>query len=86
MWSFLAALLKPLIDWFQRRSQDARHEGRLRELLTSMPEGVQWRSIKLLSESIGVDEKETARLLVKIGARRSTGDKNVWALTSKKPL
>lgn len=86
MWSFLSALLKPLIDFVQRRSDDAPLEERLRQLLTNMPDGVQWLSIKLLSESIGQDEQKTSRLLVKIGARRSTGDKNVWALESEKPF
>lgn len=86
MWSLLATPIKSLLDWLQKRSDDAPREERLRDLLTTMPEGTQWRSIKLLSESIGADERETARLLVRIGARRSTGDKNVWALTSDKPL
>lgn len=86
MWSFLSALLKPLIDHVQRRSDDAPLEERLRQLLLNMPEGTEWLSIKLLAESIGQDEQKTSRLLVKIGARRSTGNKNVWALISNKPL
>jgi len=86
MWNLLTGPIKALLDLIQRRSDDAPRETRLRELLTNLPDGVEWRSIKLLSESIGADENETARLLVRIGARRSTGDRNVWALKSSKPI
>lgn len=86
MWNLLAGLIKALIDVWQRRSGDAPREERLRELLTNMPDGIEWLSIKLLAESVGADENETARLLLRIGARRSTGSKNVWALKSEKPL
>jgi hypothetical protein len=80
MWSLVSSLIKPLADWFQRRSDDAPREERLAELLNNMPEGKEWLTIKLLSESIGCDENETARLLLKIGARPSTGENNVWKL------
>jgi hypothetical protein len=86
MWNLLAGLIKPLIDCFQRRSEDTPREERLRELLTNMPDGIEWLSIELLSESIGADKNETARLLIRIGARRSTGNNNVWALKSNKPI
>ena len=85
MWDFITSLIKPSIGWLSKWHDDAPHKERLRELLTDMPEGVNWRSIKLLSQSIGADENETARLLIKIGARRSTGDQNVWALRSDRP-
>ncbi len=42
--------------------------------------------METLSASIGADEAETTRLLLKIGARRSTGKENVWALQKDKPL
>jgi hypothetical protein len=42
--------------------------------------------METLSRAVAADEAETARLLFQIGARRSTGDRNVWALKSRKPL
>jgi hypothetical protein len=86
MWSFFAALIKPLTDWLQRFSDDAPRKEILRNLLTNRPPGKEWRSMKTLSRSIGADEKETARLLIKVGARRSTGEADMWALRADKPL
>lgn len=86
MENIFATLMNHLLGWFQRRSDDVPREERLRKLLTNRPPGMEWRSMKTLSRQIGADEKETARLLVKIGARRSTNDSDVWALESDKPL
>ena len=86
MWGFLSAFIKPLADVFQRWRDDAPREARLRKLLSQRPPGKEWRSMKTLSRQIGADEKETARLLVKIGARRSLSESDVWALEDEKPL
>lgn len=86
MWSLLSSPIKAFLDWIQKRSEDAPLEERLRKLLTNRPPGVEWMSMKTLSRQIGADEKETARLLIKIGARRSTGENDVWALETEKPI
>ena len=86
MWSFLAALVAPITQWLNRRSSDKPREQRLLQLLENRPPGKEWRTMETLSASIGADEAETTRLLLKIGARRSTGEKNVWALEKDKPL
>lgn len=49
-------LVTRLLDWIGGRANDAPREERLRELLTNLPEGVEWRSMKTLSRSIGADE------------------------------
>ncbi|MEM7668552.1 MAG: hypothetical protein AAF317_05290 [Pseudomonadota bacterium] len=51
-----------------------------------MPMGVSWRKIELLQRVIGASESETKRLLIEIGARGSTLQEDVWALTKHKPL
>ena len=86
MWNFFSSLLQHVVDRWQRREADKPREDILRDLLTNPPPGKEWRTMDMLSRSIGADEAETTRLLLKIGARRSTGDSNVWALKSKKPI
>lgn len=80
MWTFLAACVQPLVGWWQQRSLDAPRKKRLRHLLKHPPAGNEWMTMETLSSSIGSDEAETSRLLLKIGARRSTGQRNVWRL------
>jgi hypothetical protein len=58
----------------------------LRAMLENPPQGKEWITMDRLSRVIAADKTETARLLFKIGARRSTGDRDVWALKSRKPL
>jgi len=86
MWSFLASLVEPISDLLKRRSADRPREKILLGLLENLPPGKEWRTMETLSASIGADEAETTRLLLKIGARRSTGKENVWALQKDKPL
>ena len=42
MWSLLSAFVKPVADWVQREGEDEPRKERLRELLTNLPEGVEW--------------------------------------------
>lgn len=55
-------------------------EKRLHDMLTNMPRGVEWRSIEVLSKSIGANQKRTTKLLIKMGAKRSNGHRNVWKM------
>lgn len=59
--------------------------GRDQELLLNALENSdrKWRSIGVLARLAGASEPETRELLISIGARRSTGDKEVWGLISK---
>ena len=86
MWEFLSSLVSPVTDWLKGRAADKPREAIVRQLLENLPPGKEWRTMKTLSKSIGADEQETTRLLLKIGARRSTGAENVWALQEKKPI
>lgn len=86
MWRFLSALINPFVAWRDRRRTDKPRETILREMLKKPPAGKEWITMEKLSQAIVADEAETARLLFQIGARRSTRDRNVWALKSKKPL
>jgi hypothetical protein len=62
-----------------RKHKDWR-QARLRELLERPPPGKTWRKIETLCGAIDREEAETTRLLLDIGARRSTGRNNVWKI------
>lgn len=85
MWNVLAAIIAPLADWLKGRDADRPREAALRRLLRPMGSGLEWRTIETLSVAIGADEAETTRLLLRIGAHRSTGKRNVWTITSDRP-
>lgn len=42
--------------------------------------GYRWRSLTRLARAIGQSEETTTELLLKMKARRSEGEKNVWTL------
>ncbi len=77
-----------VIEWLRgcpKRKLDKQRESLLQCLLKDTKKH-EWRDLETLSKVIGADQAETTRLLIKIGARGSTGEKNVWALIEKKPL
>ena len=90
----VGALLKGAIEWIsghQKRALDKQREDLLKALLESAEKNKKensggWRNIRTLSRVVGADENETKRLLIKIGARGSEKENDVWALISNKPL
>jgi hypothetical protein len=83
--------------WFIVDSPRRRLEEKQKALLQKMldPENMpvrknakraEWRSLSVLADVIGADEVTAKRLLIEIGARRSTGKEDVWALIRYKPL
>ena len=58
----------------------------LKKMLKNPPPGTEWRTIEKLSQVTGAGREETTSLLIEVGARGSEGEKDVWALESKKPL
>ena len=86
VWSFLSAWVTPFVEWRKQRRLDKPREKILKALLKRPPAGKEWITMETLSRSIAADEHETARLLFRIGARRSTKTRDVWALKSRKRL
>ena len=61
------------------RKLDRIRQGVLKRLLSG--EKYDWRSMEMLSDSIGADQETTARLLLEIGARRSLAKgRDSWGL------
>jgi hypothetical protein len=59
-----------------------------KKILTKMLqfEGFKWRTMKTLSNVVGLTEPETRKLLLEIGARGSETDPTLWGLVSRNPL
>jgi hypothetical protein len=58
---------------------------RLRQLLSGPK--YKWRSLEMLSDSIGTDQETTAALLMEIDARRSMASgSDRWGLISRNPF
>jgi len=77
-----------IVEWYKNKAKAELEESRkniLKGMLNELDKG-KWRNISTLSSVIGADEEETKRLLIGIGARGSTGEKDVWGLISKNPL
>lgn len=75
-----------LTDQLKSRRQVRKDKPR-KELLKKMLEkGFKWRSLSTLANVTGLDDDETKRLLVEIGARGSETDPSVWGLISRNPL
>ena len=73
-------------DTKAQRELDGSRKALLKAALENPPAGKDWRELATLSRIIGADFATTTRLLIELGARGSEGDKDVWALLSKKPL
>ena len=86
MWSFLTAWVSPFVEWRKQKRLDKPREKILKAMLKHPPAGKEWITMETLSRSIVASETETARLLLRIGARRSTKSRDVWTLKSKKHL
>ncbi|MEN3145633.1 hypothetical protein ABDF71_27015 [Ochrobactrum sp. WV_118_8] len=69
-----------------QRKLDGNRKALLKVALENPPQGKEWRELSTLSHIIGADFETTTRLLIELGARGSEGEKEVWALLSKKPL
>lgn len=69
-----------------QRDLDDRRKVLLKAELENPPPGTEWRELTTLSRIIGADFATTTRLLIELGARGSEGEKDVWALLTKKPL
>jgi len=75
---FVNGIFLVVLGWFSSRAADGRKKKILRDRL--LRDKWKWRSMKSLCNSIREDEPTTKRLLIEIGARASTTDKNVWTL------
>jgi hypothetical protein len=76
--NFVNGILLTVLGWFSSKVSDGRKKKILRDRL--LKDKRKWRSMKSLCNSIREDETTTKRLLIEIGARASTADKNVWTL------
>lgn len=70
----------------EQRKLRGQRKNLLKKLLDNPPSGKEWMEMATLSRVIGANEDETAGLLIKLGARASKKDKNVWAWIKDKPL
>lgn len=78
-----------LLHWYQdrpKRRLDAQREKILKQMLSNNNTSTEWRKIETLSRVVGANGDETKRLLIKIGARGSEKENDVWALIENKPL
>lgn len=76
-----------IIQWLKERPNKALERQRssmLKEMLNG--NNNKWRKISTLSSVIGASEEETKRILIKIKARGSETEKDVWALIKYRPL
>jgi hypothetical protein len=73
-------------DTKAQRELDDERKKLLKTALENPPLGKEWRELATLSRIIGADFETTTRLLIEVGARGSEGEKQLWALLSKKPL
>jgi hypothetical protein len=73
-----SGLVVTLYSLFSERAADRKKREILRKHLSD--ERWKWRTIKRLRNAIREDEPTTRRLLAEMGARASTGDKEVWTL------
>lgn len=86
----LAAILAVIIkDDREQARREKDDEGRcilLRQMLDKDPTG--WRKMTTLSRVIGADRDETARLLIKVGARGNEKEEgnDVWGYIKNHPL
>lgn len=69
-----------------QRELDDKRKALLKTALENPPAGMEWRELATLSRIVGADFETTTRLLIELGARGSEGEKQTWALLSKKPL
>jgi len=81
-----AVLVKEMLERSRKEAEDAPRKALLIRMLSSRPNGTEWRKMETLSRVIGATPEETARLLISIGARGSETGNDVWALISDKPL
>jgi hypothetical protein len=63
---------------------DESAKGLLTEMLAAQE--YKWRSIRSLSNVIGLSEELTRKLLLEIGARGSEKNPELWGLISRNPL
>jgi hypothetical protein len=81
----IAELIGKLLDSLKELPglrRDLKRKKTLRRLLEDRDH--KWRSIEILSRSIGASEEKTIELLVSIGARASTGARaDMWGLSSR---
>jgi hypothetical protein len=75
-----ASSLSVVAEGLTTPEADDPREEVLRDLLEDPRPDLEWRTIETLSKSIGADETETTRLLLKVRAVRSTGERNVWRI------
>ncbi len=77
-------------EWREQRLEEKQHGPRKRLLVQMLTDDrfLDGRTIENLSRVTGTTEEECRRLLIEIGARGVTlaGDKEGWALISRKPL
>lgn len=73
--------------WETEKAQkrDENRKALLRQMLSN-PGPTGWRKMNTLSNVIGANREETARLLIEIGARASETGTDVWAYITDKPL
>ncbi|MBP7722348.1 MAG: hypothetical protein KA155_07400 [Alphaproteobacteria bacterium] len=76
-----------ILEWIRGYPKRALDKKRIQLLKTLLiDKKYEWREMETLSRVIGADEPETKRLLVKLGARGSEKEKDVWALIDRQPL
>jgi hypothetical protein len=81
----LGLLLLSIISNHGAVAFDKVRKERLKTLLSG--ERYTWRSMEVLSSSIGADEETNAALLIETDARKSVADgRNNWALVSREPF
>ena len=79
---------RKLEEWRDQRTELRTHGPRKKLLGTLLTdEGYQWRTLRTLARTTGMDAEECRRLLIEIGARGSTDDgEEKWGLISRNPI
>jgi hypothetical protein len=81
IYNFVNAIFLSLVGMFSRHRVEAQQKEILRNRL--LKDGLKWRTFGSLCRSIRANEYTTRELLLKIGARANTGDRDVWTLQGK---
>jgi hypothetical protein len=82
----VGSVLQLLGQHFASR-RDRRLDGQRKQILHQLlSDKDPWRRLETCQRVIGADQDYTKKLLIEIGARGSQGQRDVWALMSRKPL
>lgn len=77
------------IEWWKRRPKqklDKKRQEMLKTMLKDEKFNDKWRNLSTLSAVIGASENEAKRLLIKINARGSEKQDELWGLMEFHPL